>query len=94
MIDLASPATPDTIAIQLANAPISQIADVIRRSWEKPSPYAMPYLKAMFHLTNMQSTYGADDAQSIILYFLSNAASYRGMTARIVKAELKRRCGV
>lgn len=94
MIHLASPATPDTIAIQLANAPLSQIADVIRRSWEKPSPYAMPYLKAMFSLTDMTSTYGADDAKSIILYFLSNAAGYRGMTARLVKAELKRRCGV
>lgn len=94
MIHLASPATPDTIAIQLANAPLSQIADVIRRSWERPSPYAMPYLKAMFHLTDMTSMYGADDAKSIILYFLSNAAAYRGMTARLVKAELKRRCGV
>ena len=94
MIHLAAPATPDTIAIQLANAPISQIADVIRRSWERPSPYAMPYLKAMFHLTSMTSMYGADDAKSIILYFLSNAAGYRGMIARLVKAELKRRCGV
>ena len=94
MIHIAAPATSETIAIQLVNAPLAQIADVIRRSWDKPSPYAMPYLKAMFHLTNMQSMYGADDAKSIILYFLSNAAGYRGMTARLVKAELKRRCGV
>lgn len=94
MINLAAPATPDTIAAQLANAPIAQIADVIRRNWEKPSPYALPYLKAMFKLSSMSDTYGADDAKSIILYFLSNAASYRGPVAKLVKAELKSRCGV
>lgn len=84
----------DALRTQLPTAPIAQIADVIRRTWERPSPYALPYLKAMFHLTSMSSTYGADDAKSIILYFLSNAAGYRGETARLVKAELKRRCGV
>ena len=91
MINLAAPANPDTIAIQLSNAPIAQIADVIRRNWEKPSPYALPYLKAMFKLSSMSDTYMADDAESIILYFLSNAASYRGPVARLVKAELNRR---
>lgn len=91
MIDLAAPATPDTIAIQLATAPIAQIADVIRRNWEKPSPYALPYLKAMFKLSSMSDSYGADDAKTIILYFLSNSSHYRGMVARIVKAELRNR---
>jgi hypothetical protein len=94
MIDLASPATLESISKQLPHAPIAQLADVVRRNWANPSPYALPYLRAMFSLKDMDSMYGADDAQSIILYFLSNAASYRGPVARLVKAELKSRCGV
>ena len=91
MIHFAAPATLETLVSQLSRAPISQIADVIRRNWTKPSPYALPDLRAMFSLSDMQSKYGADDAESIILYFLSNAAGYRGEVAKAVKAELKAR---
>lgn len=93
MIQLASPATPDTIAKDLASATLDQIASVIARNWNKPSPYALPYLQAMFSLTDMNSYYYHDDAKSIILYFLSNASGYRGPVARLVKAELNRRVG-
>ncbi len=82
---------PELLLLQLPSAPLSSIASVIKASWPKPSPYALPYLRAMFSLSDMQSTYGADDAESIILYFLSNAAGYRGEVAKAVKAELKAR---
>lgn len=94
MIHLASPATPETIKQDLASASIDQIASAITRNWANPSAYAKPYLEAMFYLTDMNSVYYHDDAKSIILYFLSNAASYRGPVAKLVKAELKSRCGV
>jgi hypothetical protein len=43
----------------------------------------------MMTLDNMRSTYGYDDAQSIVAYFIANAATWRGDTARRVKAELR-----
>lgn len=59
-------------------------------NWGKTSLiYAKPYLNAMLSLQTLRDTYGADDARSIVLYFLSNASGWRGETARRVKAELK-----
>lgn len=68
---------------------ISTIATDIIREWQKPSPYALPYLRAMLSLENKQSTYGYDDAKSVVLYFLSNASSFRGDKAKQLKNELK-----
>ena len=50
---------------------------------------AVPYLEAMHYLANMRSSYGHDDARTIVLYFLSNATSWRGDVARRIKAELR-----
>jgi hypothetical protein len=50
---------------------------------------AKVYLKAMLCLETIDDSYGADSAREIILYFLSNAATYRGETAKRLKAELK-----
>jgi hypothetical protein len=38
--------------------------------------------------------YGYDTGKSVVLYFLSNATSWRGEVARRVKAELKSMAGV
>ena len=80
----------EALKIQLPKAPIAQIADIIRKDWTKVSPYAAPYLRAMFHLSS-DTEYYADDAQSICLYFLCNAQGWRGEVAKAVKAELERR---
>lgn len=45
---------------------------------------AGPYLEAM-----LTGDYGIDNPKHAILYFLSNAAAWRGETARRIKAELK-----
>lgn len=67
-----------------------QIAEEIQKDWGcKLSPYAKPYLDAMFALNTVNDKYGWDSGKSIVLYFLSNAGSWRGETARRVKAELK-----
>lgn len=81
----------EALKIQLPKAPIAQIAVIIRKDWTKVSPYAAPYLRAMFQLSSNTDHYYADDAKSICLYFLCNAQGWRGEVAKAVKAELKRR---
>ena len=69
--------------------PIHAIADEIIKDWTKPYFGAVPYLGAMRFLHTVDDTYGYDDARTVILYFMSNATTWRGETARRVKAELK-----
>jgi hypothetical protein len=72
--------------------PIYTIAREIRADWKKVSPYAAPYLQAMFSLNSIDDAYGFDSAYSIVCYFLANAGSWRGETAKRIKAELKEMC--
>lgn len=68
---------------------ICEIAVDIQRHWAKPSPFAVPYLNAMKSLGTISDLYGCDSARSILLYFLSNAATFRGEDARRLKGEIK-----
>jgi len=68
---------------------ISDIAREIKKDWKKVNYAAVPYLDAMLQLSSVNESYGADSAKSIIRYFLSNASTYRGDTAKKLKAELK-----
>lgn len=70
---------------------IAQIAYVIKKDWKRVYFGAVPYLTAMFSLETVDDDYGLDSGKSIILYFLANASTWKGETARTVKAELKRR---
>lgn len=72
--------------------PLSEIAMDISMDWKNVSPYAVPYLTAMHTLNSIYDAYYMDDAESIVLYFLSNATSWKGETARAVKKELKEMC--
>lgn len=56
--------------------------------------HALPYLWAMRELASITDVYGADSARSVVLYFLSNAASWKGATARRIKTELRSMAGV
>lgn len=85
---------PTALALQLPTAPIAQLANLVRRDWKNISPHAVPYLRVMGQLSSVDDNYLAEDGRSIVLYFLSNAGAWRGETARLVKAELKRRVGV
>lgn len=67
---------------------LSVIASDIHQHWPKVYFGAVPYLQAMSVLHSVSDTYGADDARSIMLYFLSNATTWRGEHARRIKAEL------
>ena len=69
--------------------PLYEIAADIRRNWLKPYFGAVPYIEAMGSLNSISDNYGFDSGDSIVRYFLSNAATWRGEDARRVKAELK-----
>ena len=64
------------------------IANEIRADWTRLYYGAAPYLVAMETLEDMNDKYGADDAPSIVAYFLSNAAAWHGEVARRIKKEL------
>lgn len=68
---------------------LSTIAREIRSDWKKPYFGAVPYLSAMMCLNSVDDYYGLDDGKTIVLYFLSNASTWRGETAKRIKAELK-----
>ena len=65
------------------------IAYEIGTNWDNVYFGADPYLAAMFSLTTMNDMYGMDSADMIVRYFLGNAQTWRGETARRIKAELK-----
>lgn len=71
--------------------PLYEIAGVIARDWTNVWFGAVPYLDAMRSLETIEDPYFADSGESIVAYFLSNAAQWKGETARTVKAELRRR---
>lgn len=68
---------------------LNQIASEISRDWKAPYFGAVPYIRAMRSLSHMGDSYGLDSARAIVSYFLANAGSWRGETARRIKAELK-----
>lgn len=72
--------------------PIYEIAAEIRRDWTRPYFGAVPYLEAMYSLETVRNNFHYDDGKSIVLYFLANANTWKGETARRVKAELKALC--
>ena len=69
--------------------PLYEIAREIKNDWKKVYFGAKPYLDAMATLNSINDNYGFDSGKLIVLYFLGNAATWRGETAKRIKAELK-----
>ena len=65
------------------------IAQDIKTEWKKVYFGAVPYLDAMLTLSDKTSNYYGDRAETIVIYFLSNASTFRGERAKELKAELK-----
>ena len=78
----------------MTTRPLYQIATEIRRDWKKVYFGAVPYLDAMQSLDSIEDNYIMDSGKSIVLYFLSNASTWRGETAKRIKAELKAMAGL
>jgi hypothetical protein len=74
---------------------IAQIAQVIRKDWRAQGKGiyfgAKPYLDAMDCLESVKDNYGLDSGRSMVAYFLSNASTWKGETAKAVKKELNKR---
>ena len=79
----------------LTELSIVQLALLTQRDWSKAKSgvyfAAVPYLEAMFSLSAVSDSYGADTGRSVVTYFLANAGTWRGPVARAIKAELKKR---
>lgn len=71
---------------------LKQIALEINDDWTNINDYALPYLNAMYELESINDSYGLDSAKSVVLYFLSNATTWKGETAREIKKELNKLC--
>lgn len=72
--------------------PLYLIADEIAADWKAQgkSPYAaVPYLEAMKALVDIKDNYIAESGRMIVAYFLGNVQTWRGETARRIKAELR-----
>lgn len=77
--------------VDLTKSSISQISRIISDNWDNVNYAAVPYVAAMNELNTIDSRYGVEDGRSIVVYFLSNASTWKGEVAKAVKAELKRR---
>jgi hypothetical protein len=73
---------------------LREIAYEIKRDWAKPNYAAAPYLDAMTGLGSINDDYYQDSGRSVVLYFLSNASTWRGETAKRIKKELKQIAGI
>jgi hypothetical protein len=68
---------------------LNEIAREIKADWEKPYFGAVPYLDAMQSLQKITDNFYEDSGKSIVLYFLANAQTWKGETAKRIKSELK-----
>lgn len=74
--------------------PLYEIASEIRSDWKKVNFGAVPYLEAMETLDSIEDDYIMDSGKSVVIYFLCNASTWRGETAKRVKTELKKMVGI
>lgn len=67
---------------------IHSIAADITREWKNVYFGAIPYLNTMKSLNKISEDYYEDSAESVVIYFLANASTFRGEQARALKLEL------
>lgn len=83
-----------TTGKKVANVPVRTLPELcreIRKDWGGKMYFgAVPYFKAMECLNNVNEMYGLDSGKSIVLYFLSNAQTWKGPKAKEIKSELKK----
>jgi hypothetical protein len=68
---------------------LKEVALEIRKDWKKPYFGAVPYLDAMLQLDSINDRYFFEDGRTQVIYFLSNAQTWRGERAREIKKYLK-----
>lgn len=84
-------ATTKNVNVSVRTLP--ELCKEIRKDWGSKMYFgAVPYFKAMECLNNVNEMYGFDSGKSIVLYFLSNAQTWKGPKAKEIKSELKAMC--
>jgi len=78
----------------MTTRPLNVIAREIRNDWKNVYFGAVPYLEAMQTLDSINDNYMFDSGKTVVIYFLSNATTWKGETARRVKKELKAMAGI
>lgn len=78
----------------MSSRSLNVIASEIRNDWKNVNYGAKPYLDIMLSLDSVNDKYGYDSGKTIVLYFLSNASSWRGENAKRIKSELKKMVGI
>lgn len=85
-----------TVATDYSALSNRELLTLAIEDWETPWFGAVPYLQAIGETLvaggdPVTDAYGCDPPGSTVLYFLGNAAQWKGDVARGVKAELKKR---
>ena len=83
--------TLEITAEALSELKLWEIAVIIKKDWGSKIYFgAVPYIEAMNSLDNITDKYIFDSGISIVAYFLSNAKTWKGDTARAVKKHLNK----
>ena len=69
--------------------PLHEIAREITSLWPDPFFGAIPYIGAMRRLASVTDSFGYDSGHDIVMYFLSNAKTWKGNDAARIKNELR-----
>jgi hypothetical protein len=77
-----------------APRPLSEITREIRKDWRPMYRPAEAHFEAFEYANDVNEMYGCDSVKSEILYFLGNAQTWKGETARRIKLELKALVGL
>lgn len=82
-----------TIATE-AISDMDSIARAKHKYWRNMFPYLVPYAHAMLTLNTVNDKYILDSGYEIVCRFIANAATWKGETARRIKAELRKMVGL
>jgi hypothetical protein len=74
--------------------PIHEIATEIKSLWLNIPAEAAIYLEGMMLFTTVDEYHGDTSARSVIIQFLSNARTWQGEKARLIKYELRWMAGL
>ena len=73
---------------------MESIAKGKHRYWRDMFPYLAPYADALLSLNSIEDNYMFDSGRTIVGGFLSNCSTWKGETAKRLKAELRTIAGL
>lgn len=89
-----TPARPLRHIASEAIMDMEAIARTKGKYWRHLFPHLAPYAEALLSLETIEDNYMFDSGRCIVGGFLSNCSTWKGETARRVKAELRQIAGL